>query len=239
MSSDTFNSIPVPFKFTALAADPPGAEGMVYLNSVSHTLRAYLNGAWGDLGSGGGGGAHAATHKAGGADPLLAAPGAIGGTTPAAITGTVITATSGFVGDGSGLTGLPSGGGHAARLTIAFETGGSIAEWQGYPVWTNGVTYGPYGGTRAKGAADFELVAAAAAGDYPVQIVYSTDTAILVTIRKRAANGTWSDYGTQTLATADNRKNFTVTLAAGEGYGLHFAPVGGGSAGLNYFEVWV
>jgi len=55
--SEPFNTIPTPFKFTALAADPPGAEGMVYLNSVSHKLRAYLDGAWGDLGSGGGGAA--------------------------------------------------------------------------------------------------------------------------------------------------------------------------------------
>jgi hypothetical protein len=132
------------------------------------------------------------------------------------------------------------GGGHAARLTIAFETGGNIAQWQGYPILTSSVTYYPYGSTKAKGASDFELVAAAAAaGDYPVQIVYSTDLDILVTIRVRSALGVWSDYGTQTLGTADNRKNFVVTLAAGEGYGLHFAPDGGGVAGLNYFEVWV
>jgi len=131
------------------------------------------------------------------------------------------------------------GGGHAARLTIAFESGGNIAQWQGYPILTSSVTYSPYGSTKAKGEVDFELVAAAAAGDYPAQIVYSTDTDILVTIRLRAANGTWSDYGTQTLTVASHRKNFVVTLADGEGYGLHFAPVGGGSAGLNYFEVWV
>ena len=145
--------------------------------------------------------------------------------------GQVTAAADGAGGGGSG--------GHAARLTIAFETGGSIAQWQGYPVWTNGVTYGPYGGTRAKGASDFELVAAAAAGDYPVQIVYATDTDILVTIRVRSALGVWSDYGTQTLAVADNRKNFVVTLTAGQSYGLHFAPTNSGAAGLNYFEVWV
>lgn len=187
--------------------------------------------------------AHADSHRAGGSDALLSAPGAIGGGTPAAITGTTITATGGFSGDGSGLTNLPGGGGggggHAARLAIAFETGGNIAQWQGYPILTSSVTYSPYGSTKAKGAADFELVAAAAAGDYPVQIVYATDTDILVTIRVRSALGVWSDYGTQTLGTADNRKNFVVTLTAGQSYGLHFAPVGGGSAGLNYFEVWV
>jgi hypothetical protein len=182
--------------------------------------------------------AHADSHRAGGSDALLSAPGAIGGGTPAAITGTTITATGGFVGDGSGLTGLPSGGGgHAARLTIAFETGGNIAQWQGYPILTSSVTYYPYG-TKAKGEVDFELVAAAAAGAYPVQIAYSTDLDILVTIRLRAANGTWSDYGTQTLTVASHRKNFVVTLADGEGYGLHFAPDGGGVAGLNYFQVW-
>lgn len=62
--------------------------------------------------SGGGGApsAHADSHKAGGSDPLLASPGAIGGGTANTIRGTTITATSGFVGDGSQLTNLPGGG---------------------------------------------------------------------------------------------------------------------------------
>jgi hypothetical protein len=62
----------------------------------------------------------------------LSAPGAIGGGTPAAITGTTITATGGFVGDGSGLTGLPSGGGGDAVTTLAdgatVTTGGRYVE---------------------------------------------------------------------------------------------------------------
>ncbi len=54
--------------------------------------------------------AHADSHKAGGSDPLLASPGAIGGGTANTIRGTTITATTGFVGDGSQLTNLPGGG---------------------------------------------------------------------------------------------------------------------------------
>ena len=72
--------------------------------------------------SGGGGGApsaHADSHKAGGSDPLLASPGAIGGGTANTIRGTTITATTGFIGDGSQLTNLPGGGGGDTVTTLA------------------------------------------------------------------------------------------------------------------------
>ena len=57
----------------------------------------------------------------GGYEPRPAAGGGGGGD----VTGATITATVGFVGDGSGLTNLPGGGGgggHAARLTIANQS---------------------------------------------------------------------------------------------------------------------
>ena len=71
--------------------------------------------------SGGGGApsAHADSHKAGGSDPLLASPGAIGGGTANTIRGTTITATLGFIGDGSQLTNLPGGGGGDSVTTLA------------------------------------------------------------------------------------------------------------------------
>lgn len=53
--------------------------------------------------------AHAASHRAGGSDPLLAAPGAIGGTTPAAGTFTVATATE-TLNVGPGVVALPTAG---------------------------------------------------------------------------------------------------------------------------------
>ena len=63
--------------------------------------------------------AHAASHKAGGSDALLAAPGPIGGGTPNTIDATTVTATE-FIGDGSQLTNLPSsGGGGDAVTTLA------------------------------------------------------------------------------------------------------------------------
>ncbi len=52
-----------------------------------------------------------------------AAPGAIGGGTPAAITGTTITATSHFSGSGSGLTGIPASA-IASALNSPTEIGG-------------------------------------------------------------------------------------------------------------------
>ena len=109
-------------------ATPPGATGPVTLRSLAAehlpaispnpagtytfaTVEIDAHGRVISASSSGAPSAHAASHKAGGSDALLAAPGEIGGGTPAAITGTTITATGGFVGDGSGLTGLPSGGG--------------------------------------------------------------------------------------------------------------------------------
>jgi len=69
-------------------------------------------------GSGGAPSAHAASHKAGGSDALLAAPGPIGGGTPNTIDATTVTATE-FIGDGSQLTNLPAAGGGDTVTTLA------------------------------------------------------------------------------------------------------------------------
>lgn len=193
-------------------------------------------------GSGGAPSAHADSHKAGGSDALLAAPGPIGAGTASTVRGTTITATTGFVGDGSGLTGLPSGGGppHAARLTMAFEAGGTIAAWQGYPLISTGsVSYAPYGGTRAEGAADFATLIASQAGTYTVSFVYDADDDIQVAVRVKPSGGAYSRLRYETLDLADNSASFTVVLAAGDSLSLHFAPAGGGSVALTYWEVWI
>jgi len=68
--------------------------------------------------AGGAPSAHAASHKAGGSDALLAAPGPIGGGTPNTIDATTVTATE-FIGDGSQLTNLPAAGGGDTVTTLA------------------------------------------------------------------------------------------------------------------------
>ena len=195
-------------------------------------------------GSGGAPAAHAVSHKAGGSDALLASPGAIGGGTASTVRGTTITATTGFVGDGSQLTNLPAAGGggppHAARLTMAFEQGGTIAAWQGYPlIATGSVSYAPYGGTRAEGAADFATLIANEDGTYRVSFVYDADDDINVAVRVRPSGGSYSRLRYEVLDLAENSASFTVDLTAGDSLSLHFAPASGGSVALTYWEVWL
>jgi hypothetical protein len=56
-------------------------------------------------------------------DDLLGAPGAIGGTTPAAVTGTAVTATTGFSGPGGSITALNAG--NLASGLVAKARGGT------------------------------------------------------------------------------------------------------------------
>ncbi len=200
-------------------------------------------GAAGEAAAGGTPSAHAASHKAGGSDALLAAPGPIGGDTPNTIDATTVTADE-FIGDGSQLTNLPGGGGdgppHAARLTMAFEGGGTIAAWQGYPlIATGSVSYAPYGGTRAEGAADFAVLIAKGAGTYTVSFVYDADDDIKVAVRVKPSGGAYSRLRYETLSLNDNSASFNVDLPAGGSLSLHYAPASGGSVTLTYWEVWL
>lgn len=175
--------------------------------------------------SGGAPSAHAASHKAGGSDALLASPGAIGGGTASTVRGTTITATTGFVGDGSQLTNLPAGGGAAKLLARAgFATGGSIAQWNIFGTLFGGATYSPNNSSNVLGAALLPLLHSPDGGDYTIRAEYDADDDVVVTPRIRHSNGTETDASPVTLLAANADQEFSVTLAAGDTLGLHFAP---------------
>lgn len=127
---------------------------------------------------------------------------------------------------------------YAARLSNSFESGGTLNQWQSYPTITSTATYLQFPGSSAVGFYEFPLVYSVGGGTYPVVVIWSGDVNILVTIRVRATDGTWSTLRTETLLSAQNRQTFTVALAAGESYGLHFAP-SGGTVNLGYWELFL
>lgn len=127
---------------------------------------------------------------------------------------------------------------YAARLSNAFEAGGTLLQWQSYPTITSIATYLQFPGSSAVGFYEFPLVYSVAGGTYPVVVIWSGDVDILATIRVRATDGTWSTLRTETLLSAQNRQEFSVVLAAGESYGLHFAP-SGGTVNLGYWELFL
>jgi len=142
----------------------------------------------------------------------------------------------------SDLEDAPGGGGgppHAARLALAFENGGTIAQWQLYPLGgTTYATYNPWGGSTAVGAVEFPLLWAPSAGTYTIHALYDVDRDLLFTIRIRAVDGTWTTLRTETLDLLESEASFTVALGAGEALGLHVAPVGNSTVSINYIELF-
>lgn len=120
------------------------------------------------------------------------------------------------------------GGGGGAPLQLSpragFATGGSIAQWNIFGVLTPSATYAPNNASNGVGAALLPLLYSPDGGDYTVRAEYGADGDVVVTPRIRHANGTETDAATVTLLAANADQEFTVTLAAGDTLGLHFAP---------------
>lgn len=125
-----------------------------------------------------------------------------------------------------------------ALLRTLFVTGGGINPFKIRPVIYGTVTYSPYFVSTAVTDDDTKLVYSITGGVFPVRIEYDSNVDLTITIRKCAADGTWSTASTVTAALADTVKEFNVTLAAEEGFDLHCAASGGGVITFLYFRVY-
>ena len=167
-------------------ADPAtGDDGEIVYDQVQDKFRSRVNGAWTDLGGGGGATAPVST-----------------------------------------------------ALRLYFVTGGSIAQWNGFPSFPYQATYLPSNGTTSTSGPFYPFVYSENGGDVTAHFEYESDVDVVVTPRIMHADGTLSTASTGTLPTADVAADITVTLAAGDSLGFHFAP-SGGVVTYNYLKLFV